>query len=223
MGLVPEVFAPVAPMPMASTPVAPELVPVEPEDEPELSPVVPLAPAEFEPVTVARVLAPVMELPLDPLVVEPVAPEIPEVDPEVPEVDPEVSEEPEDDLDALELLVDELLESPVWVLVGALVWVLPVAVGVGEVAVESLVELEPVLVAVVTAVVVATVDCVVVLATLVVTSAQKLSHWENDGKSVCEYTSEGVEAQRLIHDLQLPKSIIKAESLSHSAGTLPIN
>jgi hypothetical protein len=59
-------------------------MPVEPEDESDLSPVIPLAPAEFEPVTVARVLAPVL-LTLDRPVVRPIAPEMPEVDSEVPE------------------------------------------------------------------------------------------------------------------------------------------
>lgn len=190
VALVPEEF-PLPPTPIASTPVAPEPVPVEPEDE-FLSPVVPLAPAEFEPVTVARVLAPVMELPtLDPPVVRPIAPEM-------PEVDSEVSEEPDVDRDILDPLESELLESPfwlVWVLADAVLRVLPpVAVGVGKLAVDLLVELEPVLIAVVPAVVVVTVDCVVLLA-VVVTSAQKLSHWENDGSSVFEYTSDGVDAQ----------------------------
>jgi hypothetical protein len=81
------------------------------------------------------------------------------------------------------------------VLADAVVWVFPpVAVGVGELAVDLLVALAPVLVAVVLAEVVATVDCVVLLA-VVVTSAQKLSHWENEGSSVFEYTSDGVDAQ----------------------------
>ena len=67
----------------------------------------------------------------------------------------------------------------------------------------------------------AAVDCVVVIAAIVVTSAQKLSHWENDGKSVCEYTADGVDAQRLMHDSQLARSVENAESLRHSAGTFP--
>lgn len=97
--------------------------------------------------------------------------------------------------------------------VPAVVCVLPaVAVGVGEVAVDSLVA-APEVVAVLWTVVLAAVDCAVVLAAVVVTSAQKSSHWENDGKSVCEYTSDGVDAQRLMHDSQLAKSVENAESL----------
>jgi hypothetical protein len=185
VGVLPEVFPPVAPTPTASTPVAPSLVFAGPEDEPVLSPAVPLVIAEFDPVTVARVLAPVIE----PLMPDPAVVELPAS--EAPEVDPAELESPE-----LESPVVNPLESPVRVLPAEEVWVLPpVTVGVGEVAVESEVEPAAVLVAVLSAVVVAAVNCVVVLAAVVVTPSQKLSHWENDGSRVCEYTSDGVEAQ----------------------------
>ena len=105
-----EELPPVAPTFVASTPVAPEPVPDE---------------SKFEPVAVAKVLAPVIEsLALDPVTVELSAPEAPEVDPVV--LDPSV--------------VDPL-ESSVWVLVA-------VAVGVGKVTVVSLVAASEVLVVV---------------------------------------------------------------------------
>jgi hypothetical protein len=106
VGALPEVFPPVAPTRVASTPVAPEPVPAEPEAESVLlSPDVPLAPAEFDPVTVARVLAPVTEpLTPAPAVVEPPASEAPEVDPA--ELESPVLESP----------VVDPLELPVWVL-----------------------------------------------------------------------------------------------------------
>lgn len=105
VGALPEVFPPVAPTLVASTPVAPEPVPAEAEDESVLSPDVPLAPAEFDPVTVASVLAPVIEpLTLDPAVAKPPASE-------APEVDPAALESP-----VLESPVVDPLESPVWVL-----------------------------------------------------------------------------------------------------------
>lgn len=100
----------VAPTFVASTPVAPGPVPDEPE---------------FEPVAVAKVLAPVIEaLALGPVAVELSAPEAPEVDPVM-----------------LDLSVVDPLESSIWVLVA-------VAAGVGEVAVVSLVAASEVLVVV---------------------------------------------------------------------------
>lgn len=226
VGFLPGVVPPLAPTPIASTPVAPEPVLDEPEEESVFAPEVPLGPAEFEPVTVASVLAPVIELPtLDPEVVELSVSEEPEVDPAglepplVEPLEPPLVEPPEPPL-------VEPLEPPVWVLEAAVVWVLPVvavAVGVGEVAVESLGEAVDVLVVVLTAVVLVAVDCAVLLEAVVVTSAQKFSHWEKEGNSVCEYTSEGVDAKRLMHDSQFAKSVEKAESLWHSAGTLPID
>lgn len=105
VGALPEVFPPVAPTRVASTPVAPDPVPAEPEGESVLSPDVSLAPAEFDPVTVARVLTPVIELLTpDPAVVELPAPEAPEVDPA--ELEASVLDSP----------VVDPLESPVWVL-----------------------------------------------------------------------------------------------------------